>query len=156
MDSIYWLAGSSKEIGYMGSLTYHGRLAQLTESFAEAVDAFAAETNYDIVILCTYRTQEAQNTLFESGATKLRFPKSKHNKLPSRAIDMAPKSLVSKYSDSLEVDWEDTALFYYFAGRFVQFCEDRYGLVIRWGGDWDMDGQVKDNSFNDLVHFEIY
>jgi len=26
---------------------------------------------------------------------------------------------------------------------------------IRWGGDWDSDGEVADNSFDDLVHVEI-
>ena len=29
------------------------------------------------------------------------------------------------------------------------------GITLRWGGDWDMDTQVKDNKFDDLVHFEI-
>jgi peptidoglycan L-alanyl-D-glutamate endopeptidase CwlK len=29
------------------------------------------------------------------------------------------------------------------------------GLKIRWGGDWDMDTQTKDNKFDDLVHFEL-
>ena len=28
-------------------------------------------------------------------------------------------------------------------------------LKIRWGGDWDMDTQTKDNKFDDLVHFEL-
>jgi len=26
---------------------------------------------------------------------------------------------------------------------------------IRWGGDWDSDTDLKDNTFNDLPHFEI-
>ena len=29
------------------------------------------------------------------------------------------------------------------------------GVEIRWGGDWDSDTQVKDNKFDDLVHFEL-
>jgi hypothetical protein len=29
------------------------------------------------------------------------------------------------------------------------------GIKIRWGGDWDMDTETKDNNFDDLVHFEI-
>jgi len=29
------------------------------------------------------------------------------------------------------------------------------GMKIRWGGDWDMDTQTKDNKFDDLVHFEL-
>lgn len=29
------------------------------------------------------------------------------------------------------------------------------GVTLRWGGDWDSDTEVNDNSFDDLVHFEI-
>jgi hypothetical protein len=29
------------------------------------------------------------------------------------------------------------------------------GVKIRWGGDWDSDGEIKDNSFDDLVHVEL-
>ena len=29
------------------------------------------------------------------------------------------------------------------------------GIDIRWGGDWDRDTEVRDNKFDDLVHFEI-
>ena len=28
-------------------------------------------------------------------------------------------------------------------------------IKLRWGGDWDRDTQVKDNSFDDLLHFEL-
>ena len=29
------------------------------------------------------------------------------------------------------------------------------GYKLRWGGDWDRDGETKDNNFDDLVHIEI-
>ena len=29
------------------------------------------------------------------------------------------------------------------------------GVNIRWGGDWDSDGDINDNKFDDLVHVEI-
>jgi len=29
------------------------------------------------------------------------------------------------------------------------------GVDLRWGGDWDGDTEVRDNGFDDLVHFEI-
>jgi peptidoglycan L-alanyl-D-glutamate endopeptidase CwlK len=29
------------------------------------------------------------------------------------------------------------------------------GIKIRWGGDWDSDGDINDNRFDDLVHVEI-
>jgi peptidoglycan LD-endopeptidase CwlK len=28
-------------------------------------------------------------------------------------------------------------------------------VTLRWGGDWSMDFEVRDNQFDDLVHFEI-
>jgi peptidoglycan LD-endopeptidase CwlK len=29
------------------------------------------------------------------------------------------------------------------------------GIEIRWGGDWDGDGDLSDHKFNDLPHFEL-
>ena len=43
----------------------------------------------------------------------------------------------------------------YFAG-VVKGIASQMGIGIRWGGDWDMDTEVKDNRFDDLVHFELY
>jgi len=48
----------------------------------------------------------------------------------------------------------DRERFTYFAGYVVGIAY-QMGLKIRWGGDWDMDTQVKDNNFDDLPHFEI-
>ena len=31
----------------------------------------------------------------------------------------------------------------------------RKGIKLRWGGDWDRDGELSDNRFNDLGHLEI-
>ena len=42
------------------------------------------------------------------------------------------------------------------AGRVMQEA-DRLGVTLRYGGDWDMDETVvSDQTFQDLVHFEIY
>jgi hypothetical protein len=41
-----------------------------------------------------------------------------------------------------------------FAG-FVIGTAALMGISIRWGGDWDRDTYTKDNSFDDLVHFEL-
>ena len=29
------------------------------------------------------------------------------------------------------------------------------GIPLRWGGDWDVDTELKDNDFDDLPHFEL-
>ena len=78
------------------------------------------------------------------GNSKVKFPNGKHNKSPSVAVDVAP----------YPIDWKDRDRFHYFGG-YVLGIAAMMGLRIRWGGDWDMDTQTKDNKFDDLVHFEI-
>jgi peptidoglycan L-alanyl-D-glutamate endopeptidase CwlK len=45
---------------------------------------------YDFKILETYRNEEDQNKAFNEGKSKLKYPQSKHNKIPSLAVDIAP------------------------------------------------------------------
>ena len=52
------------------------------------------------------------------------------------------------------IDWEDRERFHYMGGM-VRGIGQQMGVNIRWGGDWDSDGEVKDNGFDDLVHVEI-
>lgn len=106
--------------------------------------------NFDCTILEGHRGQEAQAAAFRAGKSQLRFPHGKHNGEPSMAVDVAP----------YPIDWGDLPRFRYFAG-YVQGVAEMLLLrgemehEVRWGGDWDQDTQVKDNSFNDLVHFEL-
>lgn len=91
-----------------------------------------------------------QNAAFRSGKSKLEYPKSKHNKAPSMAVDVAP----------YPIDWYDEKRFHYFAGHVMGVAKILHyeGFMthrVRWGGDWDNDTQVKDNKFDDLVHFEL-
>ena len=63
---------------------------------------------------------------------------------PSHAVDVI----------AWPVDWNDRERQTYFAGH-VQGIALFMGLGIRWGGDWDSDTEVKENGFDDLVHFEL-
>ena len=99
---------------------------------------------FDCTIIEGHRSKDRQNKLFKEGKSKLKYPKGKHNAIPSRAVDVAP----------YPIDWNDRERFTYFAG-YVLGIAYQMGLKIRWGGDWDMDTQVKDNNFDDLPHFEI-
>jgi len=98
----------------------------------------------DIKILDGNRDQERQDEAFESGHSKKKFPGSKHNKKPSPALDAAP----------YPIDWEDRERFTFMAGVIIGIGHTM-GITIRWGGDWDRDRDMKDNNFDDLVHFEI-
>lgn len=99
---------------------------------------------YDCSILTGHRGEAEQNAAFYNGNSKLRFPDGKHNELPSMAVDAAP----------YPVDWKDERRFKHFAG-YVQGVAMMMGLDLRWGGDWDQDFDMNDQSFNDLVHFEL-
>lgn len=112
--------------------------ARLQKVFNEVIKHF------DCTILEGHRGEEAQNEAYASGHSKLKYPKGKHNATPSKAVDVAP----------WPVDWSDTKRFYYFAG-FVMGIAKSMGIKLRFGGDWDRDTQLKDNKFNDLVHWEI-
>ena len=98
----------------------------------------------DFTILETHRTEEKQNLMVIEGKSKLKWPHSKHNRLPSRAVDIAP----------WPINWKDTKRFAHLAG-LVQGIGLAMGITIRWGGDWDRDGETSDNTFNDLPHLEI-
>jgi hypothetical protein len=99
---------------------------------------------FDCTIECGHRGKEAQNAAFAAGKSKLKFPQSKHNVLPSLAVDVSP----------YPVNYKDVQRYYYFAGQVVQIAREME-LAVRWGGDWDGDSFVNDQNFNDLVHFEI-
>lgn len=99
---------------------------------------------YDCKIMEGHRGEAAQNEAYAKGNSKLKFPHGKHNSYPSKAVDVYP----------YPIDMKDTARFYFFAG-YVKATADRLGIKIRWGGDWDSDGNLKENTFNDLVHFEL-
>lgn len=98
----------------------------------------------DFTVLESVRSEDRQNYLFDAGLSKVEFPNSKHNQLPSLAIDVAP----------WPIDWKDSSRFYYLAGVMKATAISK-GVNLRWGGDWDSDNDFKDQTFMDLGHFEI-
>lgn len=69
---------------------------------------------------------------------------SEHNYNPSHAVDVAP----------LPIDWADTERLYYFGG-YVMGVAQSMGISITYGGDWNNNTLVKDQTLFDLVHFEL-
>jgi peptidoglycan L-alanyl-D-glutamate endopeptidase CwlK len=90
-------------------------------------------------LTCVYRSNEEQEQLYAIGrtvkgrkVTNARAGQSKHNKLPSEAIDIAFIKLDRK------LDWD--------AKLFKKFADIIKTKGIKWGGDW---------KFKDAPHFEI-
>ena len=94
----------------------------------------------DVTIIEGLRTEKRQEELLAQGKSKTKY--SKH--LEGKAVDLAP----------YPIDWEDRERVHYMGGM-VRGIGHNLGVNIRWGGDWDSDGEVKDNGFDDLVHVEI-
>ena len=103
----------------------------------------------DFTIVCGYRNQDEQNKAYRSGASKLPWPQGKHNSLPSKAVDMAPYDKRRGL-----IDWTNYQKFTLMAGIVIGIAHAK-GIKIRWGGDWDGDMTMTDQTFDDLAHFEL-
>lgn len=103
--------------------------------------------HYDCTVICGYRSEEEQNLAFNKGNSKVKFPDSTHNELPSDGLDLAP------YIKGKGISWNKIQC-YHFAGYFKAVA-DMMGISIRCGADWDNDTDVNDQNFNDLCHFEL-
>jgi len=102
---------------------------------------------FDHSVICGYRDLSAQLALFLEKKSKVRM--GKHNVKPSLAADVIPYPLTDAN------DWsKDRDRMIYFAG-IVKGLAYKHGVKIRWGGDWDGDNDLSDQTFYDLAHFEI-
>jgi len=126
----------------------------------------------DFTILSGYRTKELQNSLVAKGRSKTPYPKSKHNRTATEqdvllgfasevgqplswAIDVAPW-----YADAPNIRWDRQDEFRWLAGFILGIgapIAEGHGFRLRWGGDWDSDGDHSktDNPFMDLPHIEL-
>lgn len=102
----------------------------------------------DCAIIEGQRPRRRQNQLFNDGKSKVKWPDGKHNSMPSEAVDAGP------WLKKKGIPWNDHKQFYFFAGK-VKAKAASLGIQIRWGGDWDGDGDVTDQNFNDLPHWEL-
>lgn len=90
----------------------------------------------DFAVLCGHRGQAEQAAAFLGGTSNAEWPNSRHNSLPSEAVDVAP----------YPIDWKDEKRFYLLAGVILGIAETM-GVRLRWGGHF--------KSIRDLPHFEL-
>lgn len=104
----------------------------------------------DCTIIYGARSDYDQQKLFKEGKSKLDGVKNRSKHQTSKeqpfslAVDAAP----------YPINWEDRSKFCYFAG-IVLAKADSLGIKIRWGGDWNCDNDLKNQTFFDLPHFEL-
>jgi peptidoglycan L-alanyl-D-glutamate endopeptidase CwlK len=114
----------------------HPKLQQIVDEAIKVVD---------FVILDAQRGRAEQEKAFRGGFSKAHFGESAHNFKPAVALDIVP----------FPIDFNNVAGFRQIAKVFVDTGK-RLQIPIRWGGDWDMDGDWKDERFLDWGHFELH
>jgi peptidoglycan LD-endopeptidase CwlK len=95
-----------------------------------------------------HRDKARQDKAFAEGKSQTPWPKSKHNKRPSRAFDFVP----------YPVDWADrvTALSRFtFVAGVIHACARQLGIKIRFGWDWNRNLDPRDETFLDWGHVEL-
>ena len=136
--------------------TSRDRLATCHPLLSELLNEVILAKN--CTILEGHRSKQRQDKLFTQGKSKVKWPESRHNAMPSLAVDVAPW-----YNDKPHVRWPDPksstyarelGQLYQFIG-YVQRTAEELGIAIRCGADWDGDGIITDQSFHDLPHIEL-
>ena len=98
----------------------------------------------NFTVTCGFRNQSDQDKAFAEGKSKLKWPNGEHNKLPSRAVDVAP----------YPCDWNDAEAFTLLSG-IIYGVACVMGINVRLGSDWDMDLNIKEHSLKDRPHVEL-
>lgn len=106
----------------------------------------------DFAITEGLRSKETQDAYYHSGKSKVKWPHSKHNVKNkgdlSAAFDVVP------YVDG-KVSWNKMHCAV-LVGIILASAKS-LGYTLRNGGNWDMDSEFfTDQTFQDLVHFELY
>lgn len=103
----------------------------------------------------SYRNLIRQQKLYKEGKSTIDgvHNRGKHNMVPAEAVDIyCYDGAKGSYSIHQMT---------YMAGLFQAVSQQLYKSgktthIIRWGGNWDSDGEIiTDQEFDDLPHFEI-
>ena len=109
-------------------------LAQADERLQRVMHEAIKRTDFSVI--CSHRSQADQDKAYMTGKSQTPWPISKHNALPSLAVDCVPYPL----------DWGDLTAFDILS-RVVSQCAADLGVAVQWGGNWE--------HLRDYPHFEL-
>jgi hypothetical protein len=111
----------------------HPKLRRLVEEVSARLDR---TRKHDLTVVCGRRNEADQNAAYAAGTSKLQYPDSKHNRMPSAAVDLAP----------YPTDWGHENGFAWLAG-YVSAVADDLDIDIDVGALW--------RKFPDAPHIEL-
>lgn len=126
------------------------RLEGVNPTLVSIVRRAAKRLPFSLFVVEGLRTRERQAELYAQGRTKpgKKVTWTLHSKhLEGKAVDLAP--LING-----AIDWADLSKFDTIA-KAMQDAAKEVGVTVRWGGDWDMDGQPRERGESDSPHFEL-
>ena len=116
---------------------------------------------YDFSVLEGLRTRERQQLLFSQGRSKLdginKLSKHQSEDGVSRACDIMPWK---RSTNAFSGHEKDDRRFYMMQGMVKAISlrlleEGKISHRVRFGLDWDGDDTYRDQTFDDLPHFEL-
>jgi peptidoglycan LD-endopeptidase CwlK len=139
-------------MGYALGAGSRAKLRGVSPDLVRVVERAIALSTQDFAVLEGVRTPERQAELYAQGRTApgpvvTWTLKSRHFAGPDgygHAVDLVP----------WPVDWNTPAKFDAIAQAMFA-AADELGVTIRWGADWDMDGQPRERGESDSPHFEL-
>ena len=106
----------------------------------------------DHSVIKGHRPEEEQHQAFLDGHSKIDWPDGKHNAYPSKAQDVKSYPFPPLDDDGRDSAQREEQLYLLGLYRGVGAV---MGIELRTGNDWDQDGEVLDNGFDDFFHAEI-
>lgn len=107
----------------------------------------------DFSVIEGVRTLEKQKEYVANGVSKTL--NSKHLIQPDgngHAVDLYPHPInMEKVNKG---DAREIVRFGLLAGLMISVAKSK-GIIVKWGADWDLDGETLDHSFFDAPHFEL-
>lgn len=136
---------------YLGKRSLR-RLEGVHSALVRVVKRAITNTSVDFTVLEGVRSLARQRELFDAGASKIM--NSRHVPVPEigggnglgHAVDLG-----AYVGGRVRWDWP----LYYKIYDAMWAAAKTENVAIRWGGDWDRDGEFQDERWRDGPHFEL-
>jgi len=108
-------------------------LKELDPRLQDLARLIISKQEMDFAIICGHRGEAEQNAAFAAGASKVKFPDSKHNTLPARAYDRVPYPIPLNAAG----DWDNKSPLWDKLAALEKQCADELGIEIVNTIPWD-------------------